>query len=254
MREQRIIRLFVKHLAKYHVEANIEIDQWPDKINRDTQDIDAIAGPFAIEHTSIDSVENQRQHNDWYLQVVNGLEQIISEAVTGGLSITFGYQTVTKGINWESLRADLINWIRGQACDLQDGQHQINLLTSQLIDPPVVMNVYKSEAGPTGFSRFAPKTDGLSKRIKQLLDRKAKKLCKYQETHTTVILFENNDIALMDEITLKAAFREAYPENLQPEGVAQVWFANTIETEKPRFLKLSDTTPHDRNEFNFFNA
>lgn len=54
-----VIEAFVAFLGEQEGLA-LQVDRWPDKENRQTKDIDAIAGPFAIEHTSVDSFENQR--------------------------------------------------------------------------------------------------------------------------------------------------------------------------------------------------
>ena len=55
------IELFVNHLSRQRGFAKLVMDRWPEDENRQSPEIDAIAGPFAIEHTSIDSVANQRR-------------------------------------------------------------------------------------------------------------------------------------------------------------------------------------------------
>ena len=86
--EQKVIVAFVDHLGLLKGRSNLSADRWPDKENRTKPEIDAIAGDYAIEHTGIDSVANQRQIDDWYLRVVKGLDEIIRECVDGGLTIT----------------------------------------------------------------------------------------------------------------------------------------------------------------------
>ena len=78
-------------------------------------------------------------------------------------------------------------------------------------------------------------------RIRKLLDRKARKLRKYQgSSSTTIILLENDDIALMNEAKMLDALREAYPDGL-PQGVNEIWFADTSISDKPQFR---DFTTH----------
>ena len=78
-------------------------------------------------------------------------------------------------------------------------------------------------------------------RIKKLLDRKAKKLAKYAEDYMTVLLVENNDIALMNDQMMCEAIRGAYPEGL-PKGVEQLWYADTAVT--CRFLDFTQRLSH----------
>jgi hypothetical protein len=37
----------------------LRIDSWPERTNHESPEIDAIAGAFAIEHTSVDTLPNQ---------------------------------------------------------------------------------------------------------------------------------------------------------------------------------------------------
>ena len=47
-----------------------------------------ISRNHAIEHTSIDSVANQRQLDDWYSRVVGGLDQVIQDCVDCRFTVT----------------------------------------------------------------------------------------------------------------------------------------------------------------------
>ena len=61
------------------------------------------------------------------------------------------------------------------------------------------------------------------------------KLRKYQgPSGATIILLENDDIALMNECKMLEAIREAYPNGL-PEGVDELWFADTSVPGEPQF-------------------
>jgi len=64
---------------------NLRIDRTPDKETAEgdkNQDIDAMAGRFAIEHTSFDTVRNQTRDSARFLQVVGNLEAEISPKLT----------------------------------------------------------------------------------------------------------------------------------------------------------------------------
>ena len=94
------------------------VDRWPEDDNCQTPEIDAIAGPYAIEHTTVDTVADQRRRDDWYLQVVGGLDRVISNCVDCGFTITLEYDAIEKGMDWNFIRADLKNWILSNAFNL----------------------------------------------------------------------------------------------------------------------------------------
>ena len=240
MGEREIICAFVSHLGGLKGVPNLSVDRWPDKENRTEPEIDAIAGDFAIEHTSIDSVANQRQLNDWFLRVVKGLDQIITDYVDCGLTITLDFFAIGKGMNWSGIRADLQKWIVDYASSLGNGSHEIILPTSMSTEFPIVMRIWKKPAPSiVGFARFEPEDDTLSERIGKLLERKARKLRKYQgPTCTTIILLENDDIALMNEAKMLDALRAAYPDGL-PQGVNELWFVDTSMSDRPQFLDFT---------------
>ena len=236
MDEHDVIDAFVIRLGDHKGYPNLAVDRWPDKENRTQPEIDAVAGVFAIEHTSIDSVANQRQLDDWYWQVVGGLDHVIENCVDCGFTITLGFYAIGKGMDWNCIRADLQKWIVGHASRLGKGNHKVILPTSTPVEFPIVMHVWKGLAPSiVGFARFQPEDDTLAARIRTILDRKAMKLSKYQGlSATTILLVENDDIALMNEFKMLDAIREAYPDGL-PQGVDETWFADTSIPDKPQF-------------------
>ena len=240
MTEQEVIVAFVRHLGLLMGYSSLSVSRWPDKENRTEPEIDAIAGGFAIEHTSIDSVENQRRIDDWYLQVIEGLDQVIRDHVDCGLTITLEFLAIGKGMDWSSIRVDIQNWIVNDAPALGSGNHEITLPVSRPNEFPIVMHVWKGPAPlVAGFARFDPEDDTLPSRIRKLLDRKAKKLKRYKgPSFTTIILVENGDIALMNETKMLAALREAYSDGL-PQGVNEIWFADTSISDKPQFYDFT---------------
>ena len=60
MIDREVIAAFVRYLRQQG-HPGLKVDRLPDEVNRKTGDIDAIAGPFAIEHTSINTVPHQRR-------------------------------------------------------------------------------------------------------------------------------------------------------------------------------------------------
>lgn len=228
MKDYEIVAAFIEHLQE-HGYPGLRICQYPDQRNRRSPDIEAIAGPFAIEHTSIDTLPNQRRNNDWFIRVIGKLEQELQSQISFRLSIIFPYDAVTKGQDWTTIRENLKNWILEKAPRLECGRHLLN----NIRDIPFQLTVFKEHdlAPAVRFSRFPPDNAYLPDRIKKLLDRKAEKLKKYQYLgKTTILLIESNDIALMDIQGRKIldAVREAYPFGL-PTGVNEIWYVDTAE-------------------------
>ena len=74
MKDRDVIDAFVSYLCSCG-HPGLKVDRRPDEDNRNSADIDAIAGSLAIEHTSIDTLPNQRRDSGWFMQAVGGLEQ-----------------------------------------------------------------------------------------------------------------------------------------------------------------------------------
>lgn len=243
MDEGDTIAAFVRFVRRRCGNPALVVDRWPDKENRREPEIDAIAGHLAIEHTSIDTLEDQRRRDDWYLSVVDGLGGLIEEAVPcGAFTITLRFDAIGEGMNRKTrkaIRDDLERWLTSEAPLLENGRYEVLLPTSESNAPPIVMTVWKAPAPRcTGFQRSVPDADTLSARLRDLLEKKATKLRKYQEDFTTVLLVENDDIALMYELKMREALQMAYPDG-PPQGVDEIWFAHTAVPTAPRFRELT---------------
>jgi len=87
--DSKIVELFVNHL-KMNGHPDLKIDRIPDKekVKGDKkEDIDAIAGSFAIEHTSFDTIKNQTRDSARFLKVVGNFEAEISPQLNYRLRI-----------------------------------------------------------------------------------------------------------------------------------------------------------------------
>ncbi len=236
MVDRDVIELFVNHLSRQRGFAKLVMGRWPEDENRQSPEIDAIAGPFAIEHTSIDSVANQRKADDWFLRVVGGLDPVIADSVDCGFTITLDYDAIKSGLDRDGIREVLRRWIENHAPRLDLGNHRIGLPAPVPVENPIVLDVWKGQRPAiTGFRRFEPKDDSLPARVREIMDRKAAKLGKYQGPDSTaILLIENDDIALMNERNMLDAIREAYPNGLL-RGVDEVWIVDTSIPTNPVF-------------------
>ncbi len=245
MNECQVIDAFVTYLER-NVHPGIKVDRRPDKQKQGSHEceIDAIAGPFAIEHTSIDTHPNQRLNNSRFMKVIDGLEQELSCQLSFILRVRLDYDAITAEQYWTAKKEKLINqalrsWIIQDSSCLKDGHHVLNNIPGI----PFPINVDKEATDSTGrlfFYRNEPNDTTLPNRVKELLDKKANKLAKYQACgKTTVLLIESYDAALMHESKLVTAIRDAYPNGL-PSGVDTFWYAPNTSIVEP--IKFKDIT------------
>ena len=143
MKDSEVIDGFVAHLRE-HGHPDLKADQRPDNKNRNSTDIDALAGPFAIEHTSIDTLPNQRLNNNRFMQVIDGIEQELPSQLSFSLQITLEYGAVTTQQNWKAIRQALKSWIIKDAPRLTEGQH----VFGSIPDIPFELRVNKEIGSP----------------------------------------------------------------------------------------------------------
>jgi hypothetical protein len=234
LNDSDVIDAFVEHLRGRGY-PGLKVEERPDKKNRNSRDIDAIAGPFAIEHTSIDALPEQRRDADWFMKAVGGIEKELPKKVSFRLRITIEYTAVKKGQDWDAIRKGLMNWIRNHSPHLTDGRHVLNGVPGV----PFKFYVTKVSDRPPGifFYRTMPPDETLSTRVKMKCDEKAEKLLKYKPHKTTVLLIESDDIALMNEMTIRDAIQKAYPKG-PPPGVDHIWYADTSIPDEIEFNRV----------------
>ncbi len=140
------------------------------------------------------------------------------------------YDAVRKGSRWPAIGKAIRVWIVHESSAMPDGT-----ATVALPEVRFQMRVTKEPAASVigrglRFVRFTTENDTpLADRVRRLCDRKVRKLGPWQsgqDPKKTILLLESNDIALMNEVKLAEAVREAYPEG-KPAGVDQIWYANT---------------------------
>ena len=91
-----IVEEFVAHLRN-HGHPALRIDSRPDVTNRRSRDIDAIAGDFAIEHTSIDSLSDQRRHAARFRRFVHGVTSELRKPPSFCIRLSIAHDAITVG-------------------------------------------------------------------------------------------------------------------------------------------------------------
>lgn len=248
MQDKIIIEQFIKFLREnYYPE--LYIDKYPDQDNRNSPDIDAIAGKFAIEHTSIDTTTNQRRNADYFSKIIDQLEQEFSTKLHFRLRIIIPYEEIKQGLPFSEIKEALRSWLTDAAPTLPDGQHKI----SGQLNIPFDFVVHKESHRPACvlFSRSKPDTKSLPKNLSKQLKGKLKKLSQYKKIGKEIILLvESNDIALMNQFVMIQHLSKALEKN-DLDLLDQIWYADTSVSEFPQnihfrdlteFLKVSDHT------------
>ncbi len=238
LKDTDVIDEFVAYLEK-NGHPGLKVERRPEVENRESADIDAIAGPFAIEHTSIDTLPNQRGNNARFMKVLGDLEQELNPLpFKFNLFISIEYDAITKGQDWSAIKKALKGWITQDAPRIKDGFHFIDSIPGI----PFKLNVYKEPCSPGRLysKRNIPGDCTLPSRIKELFEKKAEKLSYYQGCgKTTILLIESYDAALMNEPKMVTAIRDAYPNGL-PSGADKFWYAPNTSIDAP--IRFKDIT------------
>lgn len=244
MEDHEVVEAFVAHLAANGY-PSLCVDKWPERENRISPDIEAIAGQFAIEHTSIDTLPNQRGRSDWFMRATGGLEKELPKPPYR-LNISLEYDAITIGQNWEDIRNALKTWITKDSVQLEDGRHNLDNVPGI----PFRLQVTKQTGRPPRiiFGRIAPEDESLPDRIRHQLDSKIKKLAPYQRRGLiTVLLIESDDIALMNDVKMLGAIRSAYPRGLPP-GLNMIWYVDTSISSEMEFRDFTEPVKEERIE------
>jgi hypothetical protein len=245
--EDRVIEAFVKYLGN-KIYPGLQVTEWPDKRNTRTADIDAIAEGtgrrIAIEHTSIDSLPDQRLHNDRFMNVIGRLEDELKGRIHCHLRIITPFGAVPIGIPWDRVRDRLRMWILRDVPSLRDGEIRHNI---QIEGVPFPFTMQKSMSGIHGLfaARSVDEDTGFHERLQVQIDRKALKLAKYIDySDLRILLIENDDIANMNRGIMIKAVRASYPHRL-PTGLDRIWHADSSIRETPQFWNITPASRAD---------
>jgi hypothetical protein len=233
--DKNVVGAFVEHLRD-HGHPELGIEYFPDQQNRSSQDIDAIAFPFAIEHTSIDTVENQRRNKDWFGKFANPLREALGSNVPFYLNITISYDSIRRGPALDDVRTAFESWVREKSPSLQEGCSCV----SSTEGIPFDFEVEKRNDWTPGLilTRRAPTDDTLAERMSNTIEKKAGKLQRYHSAYTTVLLIENDDRILMNKEKMLRAIHRSYSDG-PPKGVDQIWYADTSNSVRWWFIHVT---------------
>lgn len=240
--ERKLILAFVDHLKKCGY-PGIKPPEWPEDSNRNSPEVDTIAGELVIEHTSIDIIFDQRKYEDYFSRMIGGLE---STALPFRLNVNISHTDIVENCN-SSRRCVEVNkaldsWVKSsEVLSLPEGMQTISVK-----GVPFPIKIKKQSNRPTGiyFSRKVSSETEFLGALKKQLDRKISKFNKYKSEpkgKRTILLIENRDLALANVGDVFDEIRKTYPNGL-PSIVEEIWYADTSGRNHIVFEKFSAKT------------
>jgi len=227
--EHRAIQGLLRHLSP----PGVAIDRWPDREERNATSIDAIAGPYAIEHTCVDSFPGQSRDTS-YFAALAAIEA--DTCLNHSLFVSVPVGALSPGQDWTAVAARIRHWVREQSNTLSLGHHSV-----ALEGVPFVMNVWRRDeswAPGLRLGREDPGDAEFGAMLGNQVRRKIVKLSPHKESgSTTVLLLETRCGALMSGEKMKKGLITEFPGGLLP-GVDQVWWADSSCEGMPGYLRL----------------
>lgn len=221
--EETAVNEFIEHFNSIK-NTRYEILEWPDKTK--SGDVDAIAKYedkyIAIEHTTIDTFARQREDDAGFVNVFGKLEKELKNEFDGFVTLTVPVGAVKSRHDQDRIKNIIKKWLLENVPRLSYGA----VVEPSISGVDFKLRIRKNLSANRlfGVERFAPdeNDEGLSKRLADFIKRKSKKLIPYEDkNYYTVLLIQNNDIALMSPQKMREAFGVAMQEN--PINIDEIW-------------------------------
>ena len=240
--EQWLITKFVEHLFGLGLGSG-QVDRWPDREPHTGEEIDAISGEIAIEHTSIDTLPNQRRNDVWYEDFLDSLKDT-NPCPNHFVTIALPYDIVSRHGDIKQRQDTLHEWLHNTLPELPDTLNKCHKVTLAGMPFPFYYTKNKYASPGIHFSRLEPDDNTLAHRLGALINKKSAKLKKYSTSHKTILLLESSDIALMNQA--KARYSAAIGlESILPEGIHYLWYAETGLSDYIIFTDISNLSDVD---------
>jgi hypothetical protein len=160
--DRHCIRTFTALLQSIGRAGDHAVD-WPED-NADGE-IDAVFGPYAIQHTSIDTLPDGRARNAWFGQVIGTLEAELRGTLGADLYVTIHWSAVEKGQDWKAINHALRDGLAQIVSNLPEGGHHGVTLRGVPFAIDVIKQPPRTFDGVM-FSRYDPGDQTLSARLR----------------------------------------------------------------------------------------
>jgi hypothetical protein len=232
--DRAVVQAFVHHLRRGDM-PGIDLDCWLEDECPGTSQVEAIVGPLAVEHTSIDTFAHQRRDGSWFGELVAPIEAYLSPAMPCRMRLFLPPGSVSPGHDWAALRIALAESVVRSAVELPDGNHHVRVRGSEYS-----IRISKDSVGAPALICWLEVIDdgSLSERLRELVQRKATKLRRHAaQGKTRVLLVESVDGLNMNQHVILKALRD--PFDGMPEGVDQLWFVDGTRGLAPLFFDFT---------------
>lgn len=224
LKQDEAITETLKFLSK-SLNMRYEIIDYPDKRERNLPACDALAiigsKKVAIEHTSVDSVPQQRRDSARFMKVLGPLDlDLKNKLPTPGsywLSVHMNAIPALKRKEWDGIRNRIHEWCLKVANSLEIGspysapKHFVRAMPEGV---PFEVTLYRwpGEDGRFLITRLAPNDleDQRKDAISQTISSRGSKVSDYRIVgYRTILVLESNDIALANASLIGQAFIRA---------------------------------------------
>lgn len=208
------------------------ITRCPDKVNRATRDIDALAEAegresLAIEHTLVETVDSQKRDDAQYTEAFLELSNELASVMPQGMRVVLPHGVLRLGEDWGAIRRALGTWLRNHTDPFPVGCSEHNVPGVPL--PVDVWRPRVTAGVPFGIFRMATDSGEVGAMTVSCVSRslrdKDEQLRPYFESGAvTILVLESQDWILTSEVALHDAFLDARRAVPAPH-VRQVWLA-----------------------------
>ena len=224
-------------IARYNYGSGLVyvVTRWPDEEERSSRACDAYAEAkgersLAIEHTLIQSYNQQKQHDAEFMRVVGDLEAEFRSAFSFPMKLLIPMFAVQKGQHWDQIKSALRTWLSA------------NLIAPGRTQPaipgvPFPVTLLREDHGAVGLT-VGRTSDGslnvaaeLIENIESALASKNDQLRGYREAgDCTILVLESDDVVFANPAHVYRAFLTA-EQATDTSNIDQVWLATTTPPE-----------------------
>ncbi len=188
---------------------------------------DALLPPYLIEHSSFDSVENLREKNVYFENIIKNLDESLKYGIYNRYYVNIPFRDISKRMNLESVIRILEEWFENHSASLPEGKTISVERAVNGRDFKFFVRKNNDEGAPgIYFSRSSVPTIDATQTFMSIFPKKSEKLRKWQTDHpyAKIILMECEDILLSYQELIKGFKRFDFSEH---DHIHAVWLCET---------------------------
>jgi len=243
LHEKKVIKEVLKYISK-KINQPYRIISYPDEVNRNSPACDMLVSfgdkKFAIEHTSIDSIPNQRRDSNRFIKLLSPLENELDNKLPmpGHYQLVIDMDVIPalNRSNGSKIYQSIKDWCIKIAPTLSMGgthSDKKHFARDRIPGVPFKITLYKwpRRDGEFRIARFSPEQieEKREEVLKQALCSRGEKVVNYKKKgYRTILILESNDRALANFSDIENALNNAVEELKNIELPDEIY---SIETE-----------------------